>query len=447
MVRKIRIVIYKSTGKIVGGDANYLFDLLNNLDLTTYDVILYADKNPIFEKRANISLRKDIRINYLNTKPKIFSYNPIEVVYEWLIKKKSSYLIKILDHRIGGRSIYRYLRFSYVVLTRLITLAPITDKIINAIIFYKVFQANKQKIDIFHVNNGGYPAKEAALIAIIVAHFCGIKNIIMTFHNQPCQRRFWKYLSDFAYDKMISKYCKLIISVSDDNKNELVSKRRFPPDKIKTIYYGIPDCEKIEKSKIYSLKTKLNIDHSIPILLTVGNLDEPRKGHTFLFDALDKVKAQFNDFKLFVVGSGRVDRKNFLTNYVGMRGLDKNIIFLGERKDIPLLNAAVCLVIVPSIGAEGLPYTIIEGMRAGKPVITTDTSGCTEAIKDNFNGLIVPKGNVNMLAAAILRLLRDEELRGKLGKEARKSFLDKFLLSKMISEHQAVYQAISLVRL
>ena len=130
-----------------------------------------------------------------------------------------------------------------------------------------------------------------------------------------------------------------------------------------------------------------------PVLIITANLEESRKGHKVLFKALTKITIKYPKIILLVVGDGT--KKNELENYCSELSLKNNIIFLGHRTDIAELNDIADIAIVPSIGFEGIPYTVREAMRSGKPVITTKAGGCDEAVENTVNGMIVKENDSN----------------------------------------------------
>lgn len=439
MIKKTKILFYSGHGEIVGGDAKYFFDLINNINLDKYEIEVFTDKNYLFEQRVKQWLLKDIPIKYLDTQPVLFKKNWVQILYEKIADYKgNNKLIKVilicLNYKFLGHSVYKWFKYIWSKLVSILTFAQLRAHVYNALLFYHLFK--KHKADIFHFNNGGYPAKKSGLIAISVAYSCGIKKTIMTIHNPP-EKRKWYRISDYFFDALISKYCKKIITASKKLKKEMNSKRKFPLDQITTIYCGLYDAKQFTKEEIINKKKELNLKLDAPILLITGNLDEDRKGHAVLFKSLIEVKTKYPDVILLVVGDG--EKKVELMALSEKYRLNDNIIFLGYRKDIEKINSIIDIAVIPSIGYEATPYTIKEAMRAGKSVITTDAGGCTEAVENNINGLVVPQKDAPMLAKAILQLLDDKRLRERMGIAGRRLFKEKFLLSNKIAEHENIY--------
>jgi len=438
-MKKTKILFYSGHGETIGGDARYFFDLINSINLDKYEIEVFTDKNYLFEQRAKQWLSKKITTNYLDTRPVLFKKKWVQILYEKIADYKgNNKSIKIilfcLNYKFLGHSVYKWLRYVWFKLINILSLTQLRDNIHNALLFHRLFK--KHKIDIFHFNNGGYPAKKSGLIAIIVAYFCGVKRTIMTIHNLP-EKRKWYRISDYIFDALVSKYCKRIITVSEKLRKEMNSRRKFSLNRITTVYCGLNDIKQFTKEEIINKKRELNLNLDVPILLITANLDEDRKGHAILFKSLIEVKTKYPDIILLVVGDGK--KKTELMALREKYKLNNNIIFLSHREDIKEINDIIDIAVIPSVGFEGIPYTIKEALRAEKPVITTDAGGCNETVENNVNGLIVPQKDVSMLTKTILQLLDDKILRERMGAAGRRLFREKFLLPNKIIKHENIY--------
>ena len=108
-----------------------------------------------------------------------------------------------------------------------------------------------------------------------------------------------------------------------------------------------------------------------------------------------------------------------------MLGVADRVRFLGAgtRDDVISLFRAVDVALVTS-SWENLPHTLMEALAAGTPVIATHVGGIPEVLRDGENGLLIPPADVDALAAAIDRLLRDHVLRASLAAAAAPSVED-----------------------
>jgi len=113
----------------------------------------------------------------------------------------------------------------------------------------------------------------------------------------------------------------------------------------------------------------------------------------------------------------------------------------GADKDRTLAEADV-FVLAPR-HVEGLPFAILEAMRAGLPVITSDSGFIPQVIESGQCGLVVPRGDVPALADAMGTLARDSELRSKMGHAARQRFLAEYTLERWSTRMLAVFQEVA----
>lgn len=108
--------------------------------------------------------------------------------------------------------------------------------------------------------------------------------------------------------------------------------------------------------------------------------------------------------------------------------------FLGQRSDVLELNQAAAVVVLASTQGEGIPRALLEGAACGAPMVATDVPGCRDVVVDGENGTLVPPAAPEKLAGAILNLLRDEELRQRMGQAARER------VETVYSDHQVIAQ-------
>lgn len=121
---------------------------------------------------------------------------------------------------------------------------------------------------------------------------------------------------------------------------------------------------------------------------------------------------------------------------------DGLVELLGYRRDIAEIFAASNLVVLPSYYGEGLPKVLVEASACGRAVVTTDMPGCRDAIEVDVTGVLVPPRDAAALAAAIQRLLEDDDLRRRMGKAGRLLAEREFPIEKIVSAHLDVYQTL-----
>jgi len=154
-----------------------------------------------------------------------------------------------------------------------------------------------------------------------------------------------------------------------------------------------------------------------PFILAVGRLNDHLKGFDLLLRALARCTT---GWPLHIAGGTEDGHK--LTQLAEELGIRERVIFLGKVRNIESLLAKAGLFVIPS-RSEGFPNALAEAMVAGVPSIAFDFhTGPRDLIEHNVNGLIVPDGDVEAMAEAIDRLVRDPDKRAKLGNSARELY-------------------------
>lgn len=116
------------------------------------------------------------------------------------------------------------------------------------------------------------------------------------------------------------------------------------------------------------------------------------------------------------------------------------IAWWGYQGDMPAVLAQAHIACLPSYYREGLPKFLIEAAAAGLPLVTTDATGCREAVEVGRNGLLVPPRDATVLALALERLIADPDLRRRFGARSRQIAEERFDSTKIHAANLAVYQ-------
>ena len=127
------------------------------------------------------------------------------------------------------------------------------------------------------------------------------------------------------------------------------------------------------------------------------------------------------------------------------RGIAENVVFLGERSDVPRLLAAADFGLLTS-HEEGFSNVVLEGMAAALPMIVTDVGGNAEAVLDGETGFVVPPSNPKAIGEAVLRLAGDRNLRKSLGDAGRKRVAEHFSMEACQNAHLELYRTLLAAR-
>jgi phosphatidylinositol alpha-mannosyltransferase len=149
-------------------------------------------------------------------------------------------------------------------------------------------------------------------------------------------------------------------------------------------------------------------------ILFVGRL-EKRKGFDYLWKAYRLVKQEYPDVRLIQVGPG-VRLRNKYQKRISHAGLS-DVVFTGYAtyNDLPRYYKTADIVCFPNTGWESFGVVLLEAMSIGKPIVASAINGFTSVLTDGVEGITVPPRNVEKLAEALFRLIRDESLRRQMG--------------------------------
>lgn len=162
----------------------------------------------------------------------------------------------------------------------------------------------------------------------------------------------------------------------------------------------------------------------------------PVKGVRFLLDAVPAIKAAVPDARVVFVGDGPLREE--LEQAARSRGLDGAAVFMGLRADVAALLSRFDIAVLPSLN-EGQGRAAVEALAAEVPVVASRVSGLQEVVRDGATGYLVPPGDAQALARAVIHLLRDPELRRSMSARARAS-VAAYDVSVMIDRIDELYQ-------
>jgi glycosyltransferase involved in cell wall biosynthesis len=127
--------------------------------------------------------------------------------------------------------------------------------------------------------------------------------------------------------------------------------------------------------------------------------------------------------------------------------VDSGIVeWWGRKENMPEVLAHCHIVCLPSY-REGLPKALLEAASCGRPIVTTDTVGCREVVREGENGFLVPLYSTVELADALQKLIESPELRRRMGAKGREIAVKEFAVEKVIAETPAVYNELVPVNL
>jgi glycosyltransferase involved in cell wall biosynthesis len=182
-----------------------------------------------------------------------------------------------------------------------------------------------------------------------------------------------------------------------------VERRSMDPENIEIIFNGVPldEFREVSDSAAAEAAEELGIGADTPVVGTVARLEE-QKGITHFLNAVPAVKEECPDVKVLIVGDGTL--RGALEEEARQLGIADNVIFTGERRDVPRLYKLMDVKVISSI-YEGTTLTVFEAMATGTPVVATTVDGVEEVIEDGATGMLVPPKDAASIAEVVTDLL------------------------------------------
>jgi len=189
-------------------------------------------------------------------------------------------------------------------------------------------------------------------------------------------------------------------------------------DKVAIIYNGTAPERFSSTPATQPFHNEQGIPPSAPLIAICGFIQE-RKGHAVFIRAAARLRTTHPEAHFIVVGNGFAPYVRQIRSLSDEFGLGGHIHFTGWRDDIPGIFSEIAILAVAS-EQEPFGRTVIEGMAAGKPVVSTRCGGPEEVIVDGETGFLVPCGDDYMMADRIGTLLDSPSLRSRMGDAGRK---------------------------
>lgn len=167
---------------------------------------------------------------------------------------------------------------------------------------------------------------------------------------------------------------------------------------------------------------------------------EYEKGADLLVDVAAEVIGAHPRARFLVAGEG--SRRPEVEAAIATRGLGDAVRLLGFSQDTGELLAAADVFLSTSRW-EGLPYTVLEAMSAGLPVVAPAVGGMAEAVEDGVSGVLVAVGDTGAFADALSRLCADPRLRARMGKAGHARWESAFTLDRMLQSFETLYEGLA----
>ena len=243
------------------------------------------------------------------------------------------------------------------------------------------------------------------------------------FHLKGNSFSRWKYRQVDAF-----------IAASEAIRQMLVADG-VPAERTVTVHEGI-DVDHVVAAPPVNVHEAFWLPHQAPVVGNVAAL-VPHKGQRYLVDAAHLVVQNVPDARFIILGDGEL--REHLEKQVHEHHLEKHVLLPGFRTDVLGCIKGFDLFVMSSV-TEGLGTSLLDAMACGRPIVATRAGGIPEIVEDGVNGALVPPRDAASLAAAIVRALKDEGWRRRMGEAGLARVRERFTVDRMVEQTAAVYR-------
>ena len=249
------------------------------------------------------------------------------------------------------------------------------------------------------------------------------KPLYITYHADIIKNRWYHIPFKLAYgvfSYQVLKAAAKIIATSPGYVKESQIPKKFR-DKVLIVPNYVDSGKYIPELSGYRIRKEHSLENK-KVIFFLGRL-VPYKGVEYLIKAYKKVREQVKDSALIIAGRGPLEQE--LKKLAADMNIEDIIFTAADEDDIPEYYAACDIFVLPSITRqEAFGIVLLEAMSSGKPVVSTNISGMPYVVGDA--GIVVPPKDPGALAAAIIKILTDKDLRIGMGRRARERVENEF---------------------
>jgi glycosyltransferase involved in cell wall biosynthesis len=253
--------------------------------------------------------------------------------------------------------------------------------------------------------------------------------------SNPMMRRLFG-----VYDRLLlGGATDAVIVVSEAIRERAIGLGVIPPARLHAVQNGIlTDRFAVGPAEAAARRAEFGAGREDTLAVTVARL-VPWKGIDLLIDALAILAPRRPQLRAVVVGDGPLRAE--LEGRAAARGMARQLIFAGVRRDVPEILSAADIFVLPSV-AEGMPIAVLEAMSAGLPVVATAVDGVPEVVLEDEVGLLVRTRDPAEFAGRLDALVVDPEKRRRLGASARRRVETAFSARRMAENTAEVYRTL-----
>ncbi len=283
----------------------------------------------------------------------------------------------------------------------------------------------REKIDVIETFT-----HDSNMLALPIAWLARVPVRIATHHGQIEGFSRWR---EFVHSWIINTNIAIVLVAVSEKTRQIALKEGVKAEHISVIQNGI-DPLRFDGMQRVEVRREMGVGADDLFLLSIGRLVY-QKAHEVLISAMLIVLKEYPTVKLGICGDGVL--REILEDQIKSHQLEGAVRLWGRQDNVAKFLAAADIFVLPSRW-EGLPIAVLEAMSAGLPIIATKVEGVDEVIDEGVHGFLVPVEDADALAQAILQLLRDPQLRARMGAAVKQRVNDMYSLDRMGEQYLAL---------
>lgn len=284
---------------------------------------------------------------------------------------------------------------------------------------------------------------KAGAVGRVAARLAGVPIVIHVFHGHIFHSYFgpMKTRLFINVERALARITDRIITVSPAQRRDIVQLYGIAPsERVLTIPLGL-DLGPLQAAKQTcggKFRSSLGVSGDTPLVGFVGRLTAVKNPGLFV-EAAGRVVDQYPQMRFVFVGDGELRPE--LERLVDALELTQHVLFAGWQFDMPHVYADLDLLTLTSLN-EGTPVTVIESLASGTPVVATAVGGVPDVVMDQETGTLVPSGDAEALAEAVVRTFRAQDRAQALALLGQHNVLERFGLERLTNDMASLYLAL-----
>jgi len=301
----------------------------------------------------------------------------------------------------------------------------------------RITRAFKPDVVHTHTAKAGFLGRQAALAVR------PRPAIVHTYHGHVLEGYFGAAKSRLylELERALARVSDRLVGVSEATVDDLVRLGVAPRERFSVLPLGLdlaPLAEPDDSGLRERTRGELGVAPEEVLLVFVGRV-VPIKRLDVLLRALARAGGPGPRLRLALVGDG--EERPGLEALAGELGIEREVLFLGYRRELRPLFAAADLAVLCSDN-EGTPVSLIEAGAAGLPAVATDVGGVGEVVGEQ-TGILVPPRDPVALAGALRQMADDPERRRTYGRAARSRVTERYGAARLIGDVDALYRELT----